>query len=332
MAKKGKIIGAIITAGIFAAGGLAGGIALANINTAKQIAEAEDKGYQEGHKDGYEQGTSEAGYTEEDLENAKDEGREEAESEYLAALSILTSQDKQENSVNENLSFYYSPTIPGLVVHNKLENKFYPLRKDGSWTKFDKLSDDNILAYSSEGILYFNIETYDTAYYATTKEYKYKNELSNGDVLLSGDSKSTGLLLLDNKANKFELVYSSGNLWQFCNELSNGNALVTSNNNEGILIFDGQSHEVTWVFLAKYSWKFCFELPNGNVLLSSSSATAKGIALLDMTQKSTSKVYTLGYNWDTFVPDEQGVTISSSKNTEQGKVYYNFETQEIQVV
>lgn len=148
---KGKIIGTIITAGIFGVGGVAGGIALANINTAQQVADAEDKGYQEGHKDGYEQGASEnTGYTEEDLENAKDEGREEAENEYLTVLSILTSQEKIENWATEDICLYstMSNSTPGLIAYKKSENKFYKLFDSGCEYRFLGIMDGEILICS----------------------------------------------------------------------------------------------------------------------------------------------------------------------------------------
>ena len=51
MNNKLKIIGTVLTIATFTAGGVVGGTILANQNTAQQVAEAEDKGYQEGHKD-----------------------------------------------------------------------------------------------------------------------------------------------------------------------------------------------------------------------------------------------------------------------------------------
>ncbi len=151
MGKKGKVIGTVITAGICAIGGLAGGIALANTNTAQQVAEAEDKGYQEGHKDGYEQGASEnTGYTEEDLENAKDEGREEVENEYLKVLSILTSQEKVENWATEDVCLYstMSNSAPGLIAYKKSVNKFYILIDSGCEYRFLGVMDGEIMICS----------------------------------------------------------------------------------------------------------------------------------------------------------------------------------------
>ncbi len=151
MNNKLKIIGTVLTIATFTAGGVVGGTILANQNTAQQVAEAEDKGYQEGHKDGYEQGASEnTGYTEEDLENAKDEGREEAENEYLTVLSILTSQEKIENWATKDICLYstMSNSTPGLIAYKKSENKFYKLFDSGCDYRFLGIMDGEILICS----------------------------------------------------------------------------------------------------------------------------------------------------------------------------------------
>lgn len=76
-------------------------------------------------------------------------------------------------------------------------------------------------------------------------------------------------------------------------------------------IFNGQSLNIHY-------------LDNNLTFLSCNNTSIQGIYKLN-NDNSLTQIYSLG-SWDTFIPDENGVTISSSVNADQGKVYYDFTT------
>lgn len=177
---KGKILGAVITAGIFAAGGLAGGIALATSQTDQKVAEAEDKGYEAGHKDGYEEGlTVNVGYTDDDLENAKEEAFQEG-------------VNSVQNSNVLDISDFGLTTF----TSSKLEDGSYLI---SSTTE------------GKEGIYLVNKEGGQKLYDGS---YSFYSSLSNGDrLLLSKDTSCPGLLYYNHVQNRMTKIFDYGNIF-----------------------------------------------------------------------------------------------------------------------
>lgn len=210
MNNKWKIIGTALTIATFTAGGVVGGTVLASQNTAQQVAEAEDKGYQEGHKDGYEQGSNEnTGYTEEDLENAKDEGREEVENEYLAVLSIVTDQNKLDSWVTDDINLYssYQNSKPGLVLHKKSNNTYQMIFDKGFGYRFIGFLGEEALICSNnietQGLYGLNCETLELKTY-TTSGYDFQTyDQVNGRLIVTcrGLQDSMELKLVEIKEN-----------------------------------------------------------------------------------------------------------------------------------
>lgn len=280
MAKKGKIIGALITAGIFGVGGVAGGIALANTQMEQKVADAKEEGRQEGYEEGL---TVNVGYTEEDLENAKDEGREEAENEYLTVLSILTSQDKQEMWINENLCLYSTPSIAGLIAYNKTDKKFYTIKEDGYSYSYIGSMDGYAMMTSSEqgvglfgikeddlslknfttfGYSYSNINKFDDVFIATCRDQTFRYGCNvvkikdNGEVEVLIESGGQDLNIMNNIAYELETdkiyIYQSGTfnkvngmegIWiNYIEDLGNG--LFNVKNSQGTVILNTNTSEV----------------------------------------------------------------------------------------
>ena len=325
---KGKIIGALITAGIFGVGGVAGGIVLANTQMEQKVADAEDKGYQEGHKDGYEQGASEnTGYTEEDLENAKDEGREEAENEYLTVLSILTSQDKQEMWVNENLCLYSTPSIPGLIAYNKTDKRFYTIKEDGySYSYVGSMDGYAMITSSEQGVGLFGIKEEDLSLKVfTTFGYGYTNLNKFDDSLIATCRDQTfmygcNVVKIKDNGEVEVLIQSQGQ------DLSIMNNIAYELNSDKIYIYQsGTFNQVNgmegiWINYIEDLGNGLFNVKNsqGNtVILNTNTAEVKTLEL-----SSDLNIMSIAYSYST-----QDYVFSTGNN----EVYvYNFSSEELE--
>lgn len=191
MSKKGKVIGALIGVVLAGAGGIAGGVALANQNMDQQIADAKEEAYQEGFDKG--QSSNPGGYTEEDLQNAKDEGMEELQEEYATVFAILATQDRSEIGLNDNIILYssYNQDATGLIAYSKTDNKFYTLSTTGyGYIECGRINTDVgemlMVSSSSENTpgLFGITEDLEMKTYAT-RGYNYQQVISNGDELLA---------------------------------------------------------------------------------------------------------------------------------------------------
>ena len=106
-----------------------------------------------------------------------------------------------------------------------------------------------------------------------------------------------------------------------------GNILIGSNSSFGLLLYSTSTNEVTQLYSTGV-WDCFHELSNNNALISSSysASSSAGVWFYNASTNEVTRIYSSGYSWDTFIPDENGVTISSSVNADQGKVYYDFTT------
>lgn len=188
MSKKGKVIGALIGVVLAGAGGIAGGVALANTQMDKQIAEAKDEAYQEGFDKG--QATNPGGYTEEDLQNAKEEGKSELAEEYETVFAILTTQDRSQIFVNDNLELFSSNTsdVQGLIAHSIQDNKFYTLLTTGyGYLESGRAADDSVLvsSFASDVPGLFSVSQNLKIEEIANQGFNYIQTISNGKEMIA---------------------------------------------------------------------------------------------------------------------------------------------------
>ncbi len=351
MAKKGKVIGALITAGIFGVGGVAGGIALANTQMEQKVADAEDKGYQEGHKDGYDEGlTVNVGYTEEDLENAKEEGREEGyqngfedgvnyvpEDKFLD-ISSLNLQGEIKSICNlsngNKLIRLQGEDSNGLFLIDYQENIATELYSttDGYDTYYELKNGNCLIATKSlaSKILLFNASTKNISIACQTSGFWNEFlQLDNGDVLISGNM--NGILKYKLEDNSVELINNDYRMWNKLIEINESTYLISSTlSNFGIVLYNSEDDSVNQIYESGNNWENYEVLNNGDCLISSSKTA--GLLLYKQADKTISQIYSSGTNWKYFIPLADGNYLISTNSNSNGILCYESQLNTVSLI
>lgn len=216
----------------------------------------------------------------------------------------------------------------GILFYNINSNTVTQIYETGLyWSTFLELSSGNVLisgsSISEDCILIFNPTTFQIdVFYNEAMPYLF--ELSNGNILMTDTEK---FILFNSTTNEFKQIYTTTNVWNIFYEMSSGDVLISGtgiNGQEGLLLYDSSTNEISRIYDRSFSLKYFYELSNGNVLISGDASFE--LLLYDVITNEVAEVYSSGRVWDTFVPDENGVTISSSTYPDQGSVYYDYAT------
>ena len=345
---KGKIIGALITAGIFGVGGVAGGIALATSQTEQRVAEAEDKGYEAGHKDGYEEGlTVNVGYTEEDLENAKNEGIEEGyqngfddgvnyvppEPVYANISDLNLRGDMFSYSINDTEKIVSTSENDGVFyIDNKNQTAKQIFETGNSWGVFQAVGDGDCLILSSSnsthGVLYFDYENKTITELNGNLNCNRFHLLENGDCLLGYKNSSTSIYKFDS-TTKTLIKLIDNVIFSKSFQLKDGNVLIMgSSSSQGLLLYDFKTNTITKIYDNYINIDQSIELENGCELLINNSSSSCSCLYLYNSQESS--VQDFGYNtyYTSFYKLLNGNIIISS-NTTAAALMFNVQTNTI---
>lgn len=228
---------------------------------------------------------------------------------------------------NERIVF--SSTGKDFIVYDLIQNKVIKIESDVLVSKINYFyllnSKYLLLSSSSSGqcLLVLNLETYEVIkIYEEGYGWKVIGKLPNGNYVVK-PSTAYDLIVLNPETLGIEIIEEDLKVEAY-HQLKNGNFFFGFGY-AGLYLYDWEENSLDKVYNTGY-WRNFYDVSNGNTLLSGNTSKTLGILKYDNITESFELIYSLGYGWDTFEEDENGVTISSSKNLDQGKVYYNFET------
>lgn len=188
---------------------------------------------------------------------------------------------------------------------------------------FYLLADGNLYVGGSVGFFILDTATYTVK--TTCDLLNYGDvylELSNGDLIVSSSLTYKGAVyikLSDYSFNYFAENYSN---YVYLLELSNGN-LIISNKSSCSYYYDTTSKLSYIINGTNYGTVgfHAFEMSNSNVLISNT----RNVFVFDIENKSTVNLGSY-QNYDTFIEDENGVTITCNTDETKVALYYAFES------
>lgn len=208
-------------------------------------------------------------------------------------------------------------------------------------SNFKELKNGNVLMSSlnggspGTGLYMLDTTTNKISQIYETGNWSYYTESTNGNVLISSGSSVTGnngILLYNITTNEVSQIYTGGYAWGelgYAFSLDNGDILLSNQQatkNSGLLLYNAETNQITKIF-DNEGWQFYYKLKTGNVLITNNHKVwNKKPLLYDASTKTVKELGASGLYLDTFVEDENGVTISSTKS--DSKLYYSYETGE----
>ena len=228
--------------------------------------------------------------------------------------------------VNAGISF------KGVYVYDMKNDTLEMVYDTGYWYEIYK-ADSNYLIITTLNnqdykTLVLNIETKEIKEF-TIKCSTFILQKKNNDILFR-DGKT--LILYNSNTHDLEEIgdyeTNGGAYIGEALELSNGDVIMgMENGKDGILLFDSDLKTISKIYEDTNNgyWEIFYETQNNKVLISTTRGSAN-ILIYDINSKTIKDSNCSGSNMDTFVEDENGVTISSTKS--DSKLYYSYETGE----
>ncbi len=229
---------------------------------------------------------------------------------------------------NERIAF--SSSGKNFVVYDLKQDIVIEIESDvlvSNINYFYLLNSKYLLLSSSSSALQclsvLNLETYEVIK-INVEGYGWEviGKLPNGNYVVK-PSTAYDLIVLNPETLEIEIIEENLKVEAY-HQLKNGNFFFGFGY-AGLYLYNWEENSLDKVYNTGY-WRNFYDVSNGNTLLSGNTSRTLGILKYDNITESFELIYSSGYDWDTFEEDENGITISSSKNLDQGKVYYNFET------
>ncbi len=321
MNKLGKGIAITLSGALLVGGGVAAGSyvsAKENLELSTQIEELKA-----------ELENSTIGYTEEELQAAKDEAYEEGVSdgkdfEYVSQgldLSSLGLSNVKLLNVAENKNLLFSQDQANAGVYlidtnSKVLKKVY----DQNITNFTvkEVTENFSLIFSEDTREMFAFNFGEETLTKVYENIDVLNVLSNteDEILMSSTSEiNPGIFVFSYETGTLSKIHETGYNWSKAYTYSNGNCFLRSadTSDANIYFVDLENNEVTALAgVNKLSIKFQ-EIANNDCLISSTSASNQGIWFFDYSDKTLEKVYDYGYQWSFTPATENGFAYVLSK-------------------
>lgn len=192
-------------------------------------------------------------------------------------------------------------------IYNSV-NKILVKDTNGEYLKFsynEEVEIDLPDAFKNIGILYY-VETKD-------------------GLLLSGNTTTIGVWEYLKADNSFNQLVPDGQ-WGAYQQLGNGDYLIGGEAfSYGILLYESSQHKITQISTEGGYLRNFIVLPNDDCLICSSNSSSAnlGIWLFNSINKTISKVYNSGYNWNYYCELQNGDYLISSTAQNTGVILYN---------
>lgn len=223
----------------------------------------------------------------------------------------------------------------GVLLINSTTQTAEALTDTGFYYTSIVLNNGDVVFGGNSTILYVDTTSYEATSVSLSGQWNYLIEAGDGNVLLASTmgSSNSGIGRLNTSTKTATLAYSSGSSYTNMTLLSNGDVLIIStysylSESKGVLLYSTETGEISNIYNITVHFKFVYALKNGNALIGPSNIAASeyGLYLYDANDKSIKCIYESGQGWDTFIEDDNGVTITASRNSLDGTLYYDYST------
>lgn len=232
------------------------------------------------------------------------------------------------------------------VVHHDNQTNVTKVLENtnGGYAKAFGMTDGTLMLYKSGSLEAYDLttqtitQTFNLGTFVCTDciTFKNGNALFCQSVMAEGTSGS-GIIRYKSATKEISKICEERYQMVPVKSLDENRVLLSSTkegsaNGAGIVLYDSISDTWEFKYTSNSKWNCSFDLPTGNFLIGSPNTYAKGILIFNRTDDTITQIYADGVAWDTFKGDESGVTITSSKKPEQGKLRYDFVTGEVSKV
>ena len=260
--KNGLILSLGVMTGLVTA--FDGGMILANQMVGdKQYSEAEFQEYGEQQREeGYNEGlTVNVGYSEEDLQNAYEQGKAEMEE----LLQIITNSRILYSGAKSNLIYDARGIVEGLVLQNLQTNEYTKVIPNGTGFSYEEhYSHPGSIYIKSDSIEGFYVLKDETCELVQVKETgKWRgswSQFSNGAIIRPSESEPStaeGLYYFDYDNMELIEISSTGKAWQFAGDINDDYNFWTADSSfEGMLNFNCDTKEITTVLTEGYDFDY----------------------------------------------------------------------------